>query len=626
MSTAHTDAIHDTALAHGCAFSTDTSPGDRPETTKTTIKYSLRNLTVVREDGAVRVVIKTPFIGLKRLFDETDDPVVRELLFDSVRVCTHCISDKCTTLLMAPARTLSLNGQRKKACSMWGQWVKLPVDDGNLSSCLTIVDRFLSDAEAAGEKHADVRKNDVTYTIAQKGEAFVVGYRHKHTPISGKDEEVVQALLPKMAELCTALGVPDEGRYVGATVDFVKGSRYDFIFGVIVEGRPDATKLPEDVVVRKVLAGEWAVYNSSLANYPSIWRHYTNKFYELEKRGWDSTRFPFEIYDRDGNWRDVHIPVDTMAPADAGKVVLWEHRPDFTVAGWECVGEEDHPDWFDSSDIETRLRELLKTPGATWFGYSLHHYYGKPMRFSSFVIVDDTLDIPDDFMRRTIKGGLWRINTFRHFNGGTGEGCWDMLDEPFRPPFEKQRIDLDHPRVFATMCCDARGGYDETWIPMRVRGEYAFELVELPPLQVFAKLEDPLNGKTVPDEELRTYYSLTGNADPGTLVVGYKPAFFPNNVMLYAEPLVKGVVAADDATPPDGFDTYVLDGGRFVRITEVNPDGTLYRRGEPGWDVEFINFPDEAAPNITDSTDFSRYCRMFQTGNGMFFELFVPVK
>lgn len=619
-----TSVIHNIALAHGCTHHTETTPGERAEGSKTVTKYSLRNLTVTEESGAVYVVIKTPFIGLKRLFDTTDDPTVRELLFASIRVCTHCISDKCTTLLMAPPRMLTMNGQSKKACSMWGQWITLPVNDDNLPSCVKIVERFLSDAEAEAEKHTDVQENAITYTIVPKDEFYIAGYRHRHTPISAKDEDVVKALLPKMPELCSALGVPDVGQYAGATADFINGSQYDFIFGVLLESKPDTAKLPEGVVVRKMCAGEWAVYNSSLSKYPSIWRHYTDNFYDLEKRGWDSTRIPFELYDKDGNWRDVHIPVDTDTPADAGKVALWEHRPDFVVAGWERVGEEDHPDWFDNTSIETQLRELLRTPGTASFGYSLHQYYGKPMRFANFIIVDDTLDIPEDFMRRTIRGGLWRINTNRHFNGRSGEGCWDM-DEPHKQPFEKQNLSLDHPRVFATKSYDARGGYDETWIPFCMNGNVVYELVELPPLKVFAKLEDPLNGKTVPDEELHTYYNLPGNANPGTLIVGYKPALFDNNVMLFAAPLVKGVIASDSAAPPDGFDVHILDGGKFVKITKVNPDGSLYLRGEPGWEVECINFPDKAAPEISNRTDFSRHCRMLQTGGGKYYELYVPV-
>ena len=668
------EAIHDVALARGCAYYTETTPGGaedgraenrdavpdgaenggavnrdavpdgapNADTTpvsaasgesyqggapnmKTVTRYSLRALTVTEENGETRAVIKTPFVGLKRLFIETDDQTVRELLFNSIRECTHCISDKCTSLLMAPARTLSLGGRSKKSCSMWGQWVSMPVNGANLTSCIRIIDRFLSEAEAAGESHADVCKNDITYHIASKGGFYVAGYRHKHTAISAGDDEVVESLLPKMPELCASLGVSDDGRYVGATADFINGSQYDFIFGVMLDSKPDAAALPEGAAVRRIRAGEWAVYNSSLADYPSVWRHYADHFYELEKRGWDSSRIPFEIYGRDGGWRDLHIPVDAGAPADAGKVALWEYRPDFEVAGWERVGEEDHPDWFDNAGVEKRVRELQKTPGAEWFGYSLHQYYGKPMRFSSFIVVNDTLDIPGDFMRRNIKGGLWRINAWRHFNGGSGEGCWDM-DEPYKQPFEKQSLCLDHPRVFATKCYDARGGYDETWIPMRFRGEYTFEILSLPPMRMYAKPENPLNGKTVPDEELRTYYSLAGSAAPGSLVVGYKPAFFENNVMLYAAPLIKGVPAADGDEAPDGFGEYTLDGGLFVKITEVNPDGSPYPRGEPGWDVEFISFPNAEAPGIAHSTDFSRHCRMVQTGYGKYYELYVPVK
>ena len=620
MKNAIINAIHYIALAHGCTHETNNLPKENGNNAKTVTRYSLRKLTVTEDSDEITVTIRTQFTGLKRLFETTDDPVVRKILFDSIRVCTHCISDKCTSLLMAPARTLNLNGENKKSCSMWGQTVKMNVSHGNINTCLKIMDYYLDEAETAEEKHADVRCNEIKYSLANKNEFYIAGYCHNRTAISAPDEEAVQALLPKMPGLCAAFGAPD-GNYAGAVTNFVNGSQYDFIFGVMLDEKPGAEKLPEGAVLQKINAGEWAVYNSSLSDYKSIWRHYTDKFYKLEKKGWDAARVPFELYDKNGTWRDVHIPVDADAPEEAGKTAVWEYRPDFTVAGWERAGEEDHPDWFDNTSIEKRLREILKKPGTVNFGYSLHQYYGKPMRFSSFVIADDTLEIPEDFMRRTIKGGLWRINSNRHFNGGAE--IWEMK-EPRKLPFEKQKLCLDHPRVFATCSYKARGGYDETWIPFRMQGKYVFETVELPPLKVFAKTEDPLNGRTVPDEELRTYYSLRGNANPGTLIVGYKPAFFNNKIMLYAEPLIKGVIAGE--TVPDGFETYTLEGGRFVKITEVNPDGSLYLRGEPGWDAEFINFPDKEAPEIKGNTDFSRTFRMLQTGYGKYYELYVPLK
>ena len=157
MSTQYTDAIRSAALAHHCVYTTEITPSDRAEGSKTTTVYSLRNLVVIEEGGAVQVGLRSTFVELKRLFDTADDPVVREILFNTTRACTHCISDKCTTLLMAPKRTLVLDGRSKTACSMWGQWISMPVNDDNLASCVKIVEHYLAAAEAAGEKHADVR-------------------------------------------------------------------------------------------------------------------------------------------------------------------------------------------------------------------------------------------------------------------------------------------------------------------------------------------------------------------------------------------------------------------------------------------------------------------------------------
>jgi hypothetical protein len=95
----------------------------------------------------------------------------------------------------------------------------------------------------------------------------------------------------------------------------------------------------------------------------------------------------------------------------------------------------------------------------------------------------------------------------------------------------------------------------------------------------------------------------------------------------YAAPLVKGVMASENATPPDGFAAHLLDGGKFVKITEVNPDGSPYLRGEPGWEVAGITFPfpDKVVPEFAQNTDYSRHCRVLQTGGGKYYELYVPV-
>ena len=129
-----------------------------------------------------------------KLFNEAENHITKSLLFEALRPCTYCISDKCTTLLMEKARTLELDGKTKKACSMWGQWPMLTVTEDNLSACVEIVKAVLSDAVNNGEKHADLRVNDISYEMVDRAGFYILGYRLRHSEVSPSEEEFVKGL------------------------------------------------------------------------------------------------------------------------------------------------------------------------------------------------------------------------------------------------------------------------------------------------------------------------------------------------------------------------------------------------------------------------------------------------
>ena len=162
-------------------------------------------------------------------------------------------------------------------------------------------------------------------------------------------------------------------------------------------------------VLRKIRSGKWAVYSSSLNDYPSIWKHYTEQFYKLEKCGFDRSRIPFEFYDKEGKWSRVHIPVDPEEPEDAGKVLTIKRKPDCILAGFENMGELDHPDHknFGFDEME-RVKQLIPD-WSVILNVNIHQYCGKPLRGVNGVIVDDYMDIPEGMERIVLKGGLDKI-------------------------------------------------------------------------------------------------------------------------------------------------------------------------------------------------------------------------
>lgn len=122
------DALHETALANGCDF--------REEETEMGIMrtYSLRNLVIRQINARVSLYGEYDLRAFLKLYRETGDERVRAVLFEAASPCCYCIDDKCTTLLMADARTIAWNGREKKLCGPYRHSLAFDVTEENLSA------------------------------------------------------------------------------------------------------------------------------------------------------------------------------------------------------------------------------------------------------------------------------------------------------------------------------------------------------------------------------------------------------------------------------------------------------------------------------------------------------------
>ena len=334
-------ALHETALRQGCTLRIDEEEG------KVILVYSVRRFSVSIDGDSVTLSGEFDLRAFLRLYRETSSRAVRELMFTAATACTYCITDKCTTFLMARQRTVKFDGKEKKLCGPYRHWISISVTESSLSACVDIAEMMFE--YTYPHMHIDLfRNNKVTYTVSDLGEFFVVGYMARHSALSNDDRKLVEAVLEKRADgkrrvdsLIEAVGQVDTGICIGAIDKFANGNDYEFIFGIITDKKPES--LPEGGVCRKIKSGEWAVYDSSVIEYQSIWKHFSDKFFGIEGKGYDTSRIPFEHYDENGNLYDVHIPVDSDMPADSAKTVTMHYIPTLRVAGFPMMGETDHP-------------------------------------------------------------------------------------------------------------------------------------------------------------------------------------------------------------------------------------------------------------------------------------------
>lgn len=604
--------LHNIAMKKDCKYRIDKSGAD------TTIVYSTRNFKIIINSEAVSFEGEYDIRAFMKLYRETDTKTVQELLFNSAHSCCYCIDDKCTTLLMAKQRTIELDGETKKLCGPYRHYLRINVTEATLSACITIANMMFKYAYSYPIKHTDLfDKNEVTYTLVEKNEFYIVGYMQRHSQISPSDEDFISLVLQKndngerkIDNILEAVDQSDSGKYIGAIDNFINGVLYDFIFGIITDKKPE--KLPDGAIFRKVRNGEWAVYNSSANDYKSIWRHYTNDFYKIEHIGFDKARIPYEYYDENGKFSDVHIPVDADMTANSSLVGRLDHMPNVKLAGFGNYSEsdyslfKDHP--FNEIEEITKLFPLADKLVRVW----IHSRFGKPLFGFEGVIVDDYTVLPDDIEFYEMKGGYWRSLGYRHFNGGTAD--WDST---FNVKLDSKVTfdDCQHPRGFNEYVYNARGGYVEIGIPARVVGNYTYEVVELPTQHVIGKLEAPPES-IVTEEDKELFYTLPENIEKGSYMIGFTVVQVSNGNVYYDKPLIKGVLANADTPFPDNLSELKLESGKYVKITEDIPNGEL------GWECGFLLESMEKETGY--KPDMTRQFIIKQNDFGKSYELYVP--
>ena len=599
--------LHRVALSHNCTYRAIENGDEK------TIQYSLRGFRAVVNGQAVSCAGEYDIRAFLKLYRETTDEKTKELLFGAAESCSYCINDKCTTLLMAKNRTIEWNGQRKKLCGPYRHRLDIPVTEDTIGACVSIAEMMFD--YTYPYMHVDLfYENQVTCTTVAKDEFYIVGYMARHHSLSKSDDELVKSVLAdksRLDALYAATGQTDSGTYVGAIDKFANGNDYEFIFGIITDRKPEA--LPDKAVCRKIRGGEWAVYNSSAHDYKSIWREFSANYYSNEKKGYDIARIPFECYDREGKFFDVHIPVDADMPADSAKTVIMQYFPQLRVAGFPTIGETDHPLHVDYGfDTEKRLAEAFPFADRL-VGTNLHAFFGKPIRHGVFYAYDDLTPVPNDMPRTNLKAGWFLVEGRKHFNGG-------VSDYPFDRPmnFSTKVDDMHHPGLWLDLRYPkARGGYTELGNPAQIMGNRRFEVVELPTQRVIGKLEAPPES-VVTDEEKEAFYTLPENSQKGTYMIGYTLFRHPTVGTYLDKPLVKGVLCDDHTPPPQGLSVYHLESGKFVKITEDVPNG------EPGWEIEWL--PGKAKGETGCEVDMSRQFIIKQTDFGKSYEFYIPCK
>ncbi len=602
-------ALHQIAVKHDCQFKTD------HDEQGFSISYSLRSFMLRWADGKLWMDGEYDIRAFMDLYRNTDDEAVKRLLFHAAIPCEYCINDKCTTYLMAAQRTIQFEGRQKKLCAPWRHHLHIEVTPNTLSACRAIAEMMF----AYAYPHMHVKQetqNDVSYVLNHKEDFYIVGYRAVHNQFTVSDDVFAASILKrnddgqrKLDALFESTQMVDTGCYVGAIDNFVNGVLYDYVFGIICDHVPDA--LPDGVVCRRIRSGAWAVYNSSTGDYQSIWRHFTSSFYDAEKMGYDTARIPFELHTPDGRIHDVHIPVDPLMGKESSTTKVLVHTPNIKLAGFTNYIENDHPLHHEYTFApEARLKELFPYADKI-VNTSIHAIFGKPMRYMFGVEIDDLTPVPEGLETYELQGGYWHVEGSRHFNGGAAN--WDFDD--FYDSLQA-KDNLAHPRAFSTYEYQARGGYTEVVVPVRVRGERHGEVVDLPAQYIIGKLEAPPDS-IVTDEDIHTMYNLPANGQQGTYFIAYTLAV-TNQKLYFDKPIIKGITADMAVELPSGYQSFILDAGRYLKITESVP------LGEPGWEIECFD-NEEYTTVMGYAADRNRQFIIRQYGYGYSYELYVPI-
>jgi hypothetical protein len=607
--------LHDTAVAHGCAHRIDPlddQPGHR-------ITYSVRDFAIEICDENVTFTGVYDIRAFLRLYRSTDARSVRQLMFNAAIPCCYCTDDKCTTLLMARERTIEFDGRRKKLCGPYRHSLRIKATPENLPACREIADMMF--AYTTPRMHRDLfYENTVTHTVAHRDQLRVIGYVHTQNAFSVSTEAFVERCLAAredgtrpVDELLRSAGMADTGEYIGVTLNFRDGANYEFLFGIVCDRFPG--DLPENAGPLKIGAGDWAMYNSSAGEYPSVWRDFTDHFYDREQMGYDLSRVPFEYYDAAGHFRDVHIPVDADCARDSAKFVRLIHTPDLPAVGYRTYQEHDYPLYRELDfDPYERLLELFPLAERTIVGYR-HADLGKPESVTYAVETDRQSAVPNGLDAFTIRGGYWHLEGRRHFNGGS---CgWPTDQVPGNPEIEIGP--LAHPRLFIEFRYRSRGGHSETAVPVRVRGELQVDLVTRPPCRILGRQENPPDS-CLTDEWIEGVLDLDENPEPGSWAYAFTYALRGKKKALryFDRPVTVGFLAGEDTPVPVGCAEYRFPGGKYLKYAESLPNG------EYNWDVVWYTF-DQMEGLTGHKPDLERSFFVHQKGYGREFVCYIPV-
>ena len=126
----------------------------------------------------------------------------------------------------------------------------------------------------------------------------------------------------------------------------------------------------------------------------------------------------------------------------------------------------------------------------------------------------------------------------------------------------------------------------------------------------------PRYGKFPVRIERANFYTLPENKDKGSHIIAYTLVKPQNAGAYYDKPLIKGVLAEADTSTPAGLSNFLLEGGKYVKVTEDIPNG------EPGWEIEFLL--DSLENDTGHKPDMRRQLMIKQNDFGKSYEFYVP--
>ncbi len=601
-------SLHRAVSEHHCTYKIET--GATSGTYR--VVYSAMNCAV--DIDGERVTLRTDY-DLRAFLDfyrRSVDEVTKELLFEAAIPCCFCINDKCTTLLTD--RRIRLGDRVKQLCGPYRHRLEMPVTGAHAGLVKPIVDmafRFCTP-----EMHKDIfYRNDITHRVEARREFYVVGFRHLSTTLSVRTEDFIQECFAQDESGRTGLDMLREltgqagGRYVGVTKDFTDGLHYTYILGVECEKDHLPDRLPEGVEAVRVEAGDYAVYNSSAGNYRSIWQHFKDKFFDAEQKGYDTSRLPFEFLDSKGRFYDVSIPVAAGLPKGNGMRTRVVKTPDIRIAGFLLYGETDYPLHKDVPNVQEKLRELFPS-AARYVQASTHAMPDQPISEGYGVEVDKLDLIPAGVEIMTLRGGYWHVISYPYPVPSDY-----IFDLPYKTPYTIDK--LNHPRAFLWIEYNGRGAYSEAYCPIRLMGKRVVELVERPACKLIGKEAAPPD-KVIAPADIEAFYALEANPEKGSCTFAFRLEMH-NTLEHFARPVIKGVEVLDFGDVPDGMETFTLEGGKYVKITETLPNGEL------DWWAPYYALR-EMEKETGYAPDLARLFFVHQTEYGRAFALYVPVK